>query len=206
MKRLKAIVNFINENDVVADVGCDHGYLLRLAIEEKNIKKGYAIDNKKGPLNSAKNNLEKYENIDFVLSDGLTNVKSDDINCVVIAGMGGMLINTIVSDSLEKFKNINKVIVCPNKNIDKVREYFNSIGYKINFEDIVCEDNKYYEIIVFEKGNEELTKKEKFFGPCLLRGKNETFLKKWNEYYNHIINIDNKKEEIQLIKEVIYES
>ena len=38
MKRLKAIANFINENDVVADIGCDHGYLLKLAIEDKKIK------------------------------------------------------------------------------------------------------------------------------------------------------------------------
>lgn len=205
MKRLKAIVDFINENDVVADVGCDHGYLLELAIEEKNIKKGYAIDNKKGPLSSAKNNLNKYDCINFVLSDGLKSVDCNDINCVVIAGMGGMLINTIVNDSIEKFENINKVIVCPNKNIDKVREYFNSVGYKINFENIVCEDNKYYEIIVFEKGYEELTKKEKYFGPCLLKEKNNTFLNKWTEYYNHIKNIENKKEEIKLIKEVIYE-
>lgn len=206
MKRLKAIVDFINENDVVADVGCDHGYLLELAIEEKNIKKGYAIDNKQGPLSSAKNNLDKYDCINFVLSDGLKSVDCNDINCVVIAGMGGMLINTIVNDSIEKFENINKVIVCPNKNIDKVREYFNSVGYKINFENIVCEDNKYYEIIVFEKGYEELTKKEKYFGPCLLKEKNNTFLNKWTEYYNHIKNIENKKEEIKLIKEVIYES
>ena len=53
MKRLKTIVQFINEKDIVADIGCDHGYLLKMAIEDKNILKGYAIDNKIGPLNCA---------------------------------------------------------------------------------------------------------------------------------------------------------
>ena len=114
MKRLNAIMSFIDEKDVVADIGCDHGYLLKLAIENKNIIKGYAIDNKNGPLESAKNNLGCYTNIDFILSDGLKNVDNEDINCVVIAGMGGMLINSIISDSIEKFKKVNKMILCPN--------------------------------------------------------------------------------------------
>lgn len=206
MKRLNAIVNYINENDIVADVGCDHGYLLKLAIEEKNIKKGYAIDNKKGPLNSAKTNLFNYQNIDFILSDGLKQVEVFDINCVVIAGMGGMLINTIVNDSLEKFKKINKIIVCPNRNIDKVREFFNSIGFKITNETIMCEDGKYYEIIVFEKGEQKLNEKELMFGPYLMNEKNDVFYNKWNEYYQKIKTVDNKKSEVKIIEEVINES
>ncbi len=39
MKRLKEIIKYINELDIVADIGCDHGYLLKLAIENRNIKK-----------------------------------------------------------------------------------------------------------------------------------------------------------------------
>ena len=69
MKRLKEIIKYINNSDIVADIGCDHGYLLKLAVDEKKIIKGYAIDNKVGPLNSAKNNLVNYENIVFKLSD-----------------------------------------------------------------------------------------------------------------------------------------
>jgi len=193
MKRLNSIVNYINENDIVADIGCDHGYLLKLAIENKNIKKGYAIDNKLGPLNSAKNNLNKYDNIEFILSDGLKQVEVNDINCVVIAGMGGMLINTIVNDSLGKFFDIDKVIVCPNRNIDNVREYFNSIGFKIKNETIVCEDSKYYEIIVFEKGIQKLNDKQMMFGPCLIQEKSIEFYNKWNDYYQRIKKIENKK-------------
>ena len=99
MKRLNTIVNFINSDDIVIDVGCDHGYLLELAIKTKNIKKCYAVDNKLGPLNSAKNNLKSYGNVEFVLSDGLISVEGN-YNTVVIAGMGGMLINKIFNDSL----------------------------------------------------------------------------------------------------------
>lgn len=206
MKRLETIVKYINSNDIVADIGCDHGYLLELCIKNKQIKKGYAIDNKIGPLNSAKRNLFKYDNITFKLSDGLKMVDETDINCVVIAGMGGMLINQILSDSLDKFMNINKIIVCPNRNMDKVRQFFNKNGFKIVNEDIVYEDEKYYEIIIFEKGLQVLKEKELFFGPILIKNKNEVFKNKWEEYFNKIKNIENKKEEIEIIKEVLYEN
>ena len=206
MERLKHIINFINEDDIVADIGCDHGYLLKLAIGNKNIKKGYAIDNKIGPLNSAKSNLINYENIIFKLSDGLINVLETDINCVVIAGMGGMLINKIFDDSIDKFKNIKKVIVCPNRNMDKVRLNFINNGFKIINEDIVYEDKKYYEIIVFEQGNQVLSEQEIFFGPYLLKNKSSIFIHKWLEYYDRIKGIDSKFNEIKLIEGVLNES
>ena len=203
MERLIKIVDYIQENDVVADVGCDHGYLLKLALENKNIKKGYAIDNKVGPLNSAKTNLSKYRNIEFVLSDGLKQVDNNDINCVVIAGMGGVLICDIIKDSINKFKNINKLILCPNRNIDKVRLFLNDNGFKIVDETIVYEDNKYYEILVVNLGFQKLSEKEIFFGKFLLEKKDEIFQKKWIEYYKKIENIEMKEYEKKLIEGVL---
>ncbi len=206
MKRLETIIKYINENDIVADIGCDHGYLLQLAVDKKNIKKGYAIDNKIGPLNSAKNNLKNYNNINFILSDGMIDVNYEDINCVVIAGMGGMLINKIINDSLSKFKKIKKIILCPNRNIDKVRLFCNENNFKIIDEDIIFEDKKYYEILVIEQGNQTLTTKELFFGKYLLEKRATDFINKWTDYYNKIKNIDEKNEEIKLIKEVLNEN
>ena len=206
MKRLEEIIKYINESDVVADIGCDHGYLLKLAIENKNIKKGYAIDNKKGPLDTAIKNLKNYNNIVFKLSDGLLSVNEDEINCVVIAGMGGMLINKIVSDSLEKFKTIDKIILCPNRNNDIVRKYMTENGFMIVDESIVYEDGKYYEVLIFQLGAQSLTEKDLYFGPYLLKNKSSIFIDKWTEYYNKIKHISNKKNEINLINEVLYEN
>lgn len=206
MKRLEAIIKFINQDDIVADIGCDHGYLLKLAIENKNIKKGYAIDNKKGPLDTAIKNLENFNNIVFKLSDGLLSVNEDDINCVVIAGMGGMLINKIVSDSLKKIKTINKIILCPNRNNDKVRKYMTENGFMIVDESIVYEDRKYYEVLVFQIGTQTLTERELYFGPYLLKNKSLIFINKWTEYYNKIKHLSNKKNEINLINEVLHEN
>lgn len=203
MKRLNAILEYINSSDIVCDVGCDHGYLLKLALDNKNIKKGYAVDNKIGPLESAKFNLKDYSNIIFCLSDGLTKVDYPDINCVVIAGMGGMLINKIFLDSLSKFNNINKVIVAPNKNVDKVRKTFTNNGYMINNESILVDDDITYEIIEFIKGKQALNKNELMFGPYLLKNKNEAFINKWTSYLNKIKNVESKQNEVKMIEEVL---
>lgn len=206
MKRLETITKYIEETDIVADIGCDHGYLLQIAIKNKNIKKGYAIDNKQGPLNSAKNNLDKFDNVDFILSDGLKNVNNSDINCVVIAGMGGMLINSIINDSIDKFKCINKLILCPNRNVDKVRLFLVENGFKIIDEDIVFEDGKYYELIIATIGEQKLSLNEMFFGPILLEKKSNIFINKWKEYYYKIKLINSKEKEIKLIEEVLNEN
>lgn len=205
MERLKSILQFINEDDIVADIGCDHGYLLELAIKYKNIKKCYAVDNKIGPLNSAKKNLEKYDNVSFVLSDGLIELDSDDINCVVIAGMGGMLINKIFNDSKEKFKNIQKIIVAPNKDVDKVRMNFTLNGFKITDETICFEGDIYYEILVFEIGEQKLSEKEILFGPKLLKGNNQLFLDKLINSYVSMLYSKSKREICKKIAEVIYD-
>lgn len=202
MKRLNTIVSYINSDDVVVDVGCDHGYLLELAINNKNIKKCYAVDNKIGPLNSARNNLKNYKNVEFVLSDGLISLNGD-YNTVVIAGMGGMLINKIFTDSIEKFQDVNKVIVAPNKNSEKVRAEFTTNGFKIYDETIVYEDGIFYEIICFEKGIQNLTEKELVFGPINLFKKEPLFKEKWSNYYSRIKDIESKEKEKKLILEVL---
>lgn len=206
MERLKTILKYIDNKDIVADIGCDHGYLIKLAIEEKNIIKGYAVDNKQGPLNSAIKNLQNYKNVEFILSDGLQNVNDTDINCVVIAGMGGMLINSIISDSIDKFNKIDKLILCPNRNIDKVRSFLNENGFMIVDEDIIYEDSKYYEVLVINKGYQKLSEKELYFGHILLNKKNQCFINKWKEYYKKIKNIESKNREIKMIEEVLNES
>ena len=202
MKRLSTIVSYISSDDIVVDVGCDHGYLLELAINNKQIKKCYAVDNKIGPLNSARNNLKHYKNVEFVLSDGLISLNGD-YNTVVIAGMGGMLINKIFTDSIEKFQDVNKVIVAPNKNSEKVRAEFTTNGFKIYDETIVYEDGIFYEIICFEKGIQNLTEKELVFGPINLFKKEPLFQEKWSNYYSRIKDIEAKEKEKEMILELL---
>ena len=56
-KRLQAVANLLSSNDVIADVGCDHGYLSIYLIEKKICNHVIAMDVNEGPLLFAKNFL-----------------------------------------------------------------------------------------------------------------------------------------------------
>ena len=70
--RLKSIANLIDKCDVIADVGTDHGYLPIYIIQNDLANKVIATDVAINPLNSAKENIAKYQ-----LEDKITTILSD---------------------------------------------------------------------------------------------------------------------------------
>lgn len=206
-KRLSEIAKYVEPFKRIADIGCDHGYLIKEAFEKYNINYAQAIDNKIGPLNSAKRNLSNFkDNIDFSHSNGLDDL-NENVDCIVISGMGGTLIYNILVKGIEKLRNVKRIILQANRNIDKIRLFCNQYCYKIVSEEIIYEYPSFYEIIVLEKGFVEYNNKEIMFGPLLIKEKSDIFINKWESmltYYKKYNDI--KKEEIKLIEEVLYEN
>ena len=204
MKRIEELTRFIKPFSVVADIGCDHGYLIKIAFDKGLIKKAYAIDNKIGPLENAKNNLKDYKNVIFLLSDGLNDLATD-VEVVVIAGMGGNLVTNILKKDISKLDNVKRIIIEANRNTEIVRKFAVNHNLKIVSEKIIEQDSIFYEIIVLEKGKMMLNPKEIKFGPLLLKNKDEVFIKKWTNQLNIYINkkTDKLNKEIEEIKEVL---
>ena len=95
--RLKTVASFITPYKKIADIGCDHGYLIQYAFENLNIESAQAIDNKPGPLESAKkNNIKFKKRIIFSLSSGLDDL-NEEIEVIIMAGMGGTLISNLLA-------------------------------------------------------------------------------------------------------------
>lgn len=216
-KRLKAISEFINEKDKIIDIGCDHA-LLDIYLKDKyeNIKI-IASDIHEEALKIAKKNLEKYNfdgKIDLRLGDGLSVVNSDEINTIVIAGMGYYNIVKILSEK-EKLENVEKIIVQSNTDVVKLRKFVIKLGYKIDDETLLEDKNIVYTIIKFVKGNEKYDYKQIYFGPRLLEKKDKLFnnyySKKLLKYQNLLLQLPNTdilnrlhhKRLIKIIKEEI---
>ena len=75
--RLSNIASLIDNCESFADIGTDHGYLPIYLIQANKAQYGYACDVAKMPLNSAKENISKYnlcDKISTILSDGLDKV------------------------------------------------------------------------------------------------------------------------------------
>lgn len=178
-KRLQVVLDMIDIDAKLADIGCDHGYLAMHAIY-KGIKKVELVDNKIGPLNVAKENLQNFTNdiqIKYSLSDGLSDI-DNDINVVAICGMGGDLISKIINDNINVARSMNYLVLEANTNVYYLREFLVNNKFEIFDEEICYDRGKYYQIIKTKYNNKEytLSNVEKEYGPILLNKKSDVFI------------------------------
>lgn len=198
-KRIKKIASHIPPAISIIDVGCDHGYLIIESFLNHGIRYAQAIDNKEGPLKNAINNISNYDfydSVKFTLCNGLENME-EDYECIVISGMGGILISDILLANISKIYN-KKLILQPNRNSYDLRKFLFESGFTIIDEDVVFDDDKYYEIIVAEKSdkNPNYSYDDLYFGPINKIKKAESFLDKLKNDLNHLQSINYKNDEI----------
>lgn len=156
-KRLKTITEFLNKEDCLVDVGCDHGLLSIYLVRNKLVQKVIASDVNSNALSSAISNIKKANlDIETVLSDGINNIDLKDINTLVIAGMGTSTIKHILFDS-DKLTNINKIVTQSNNDHEMLRKFMNSIGYYLDNELYVLDKGKWYVTSCFVKSSEKNT-------------------------------------------------
>ena len=190
--RLKTVADIIlkQQTNGIIDVGCDHALLDIYLLQNNEDLRIIASDLREQPLRSAKKNIEKYSflnKIELRLQDGLGKL-DDYIDTVVISGMGEETIVDILKSGKDNLKQVNRLIVSSNNKFPRLRKEINEMGFVINDERIVYEEDKYYIIMEFIKGNKKYNKKELFFGPFLLKNKDEIFY----QYFNYLKDIDKK--------------
>ena len=145
--RLSAIADMVTTGNRLVDVGCDHGYLPVYLIQQKKIPSAIAMDVRKGPLSRAKEHILQYgleEYIQTRLSDGLENLKAGEGDTLVIAGMGGPLMERILTDGKSVRDSFSELILQPQSDIPHFRRFIQSQGWEITEEKIVEEDGKFY--------------------------------------------------------------
>ena len=190
--RLLTVASLIEKNSIVLDVGTDHAYLPIYLINNNICKKVYASDISEGALEIAKKNIEKnnIKSIKLIHTDGLKDIK-EKYDTLVICGMGtSTIINILKSGTLP-----NRIILSSHNDLYSLRQYLNSIDYRIKEEKVVLDNQKYYCIISYEKGNEKLSKK------TLKYGKSNN-----KDYYKHLYKVQkdifNKMNFINKIKSI----
>ena len=177
-KRLNAISKMVDNNSVIADIGCDHALLDIYLLQSKKIKKSIACDITEGALNQARKNVNTYKinGIDLRLADGLDRIyKKDNVNTIILSGLGDNKIINILMNNIDKLSDINSIIIQSNTNILKIRKALVSINYYIEDEVLIKENNIIYTIIKFKRGIKKYSKKELNYGPILLKTKDYLF-------------------------------
>lgn len=177
-KRLSAIGEMVTEGNRLVDVGCDHGYLPVYLVMNHRIPGAIAADVGKGPLERAREHICRYHMQNYIetrLCDGLSGISVGEGDTLVIAGMGGPLMEKILSDNPEVRDSFQELILQPQSDIPHFRHFLMSNGYRITEEKMILEDGKFYPMmkaIRDQKRNESWTPLEKMFGKYLLQEKN----------------------------------
>lgn len=186
-KRLQRLVDVIPKSDVLADVGCDHGYVGIEALKRGVARKVIFVDISSQCLQKARTNCPTalQDNASFVCQDGLWQT---DCDTAVICGMGGLEILSVLNAAQRLPK---AVVLQPMRNIVDTRKYV-SRHYKIALDETFF-DGKYYTVIAgVERGNYDcnLDELELNFGVTNIRQPSEDFVA-------YLQNEHNKLQQIQ---------
>ena len=151
-KRLQAIAGMVPTGSVPADIGTDHGYIPIFLVQKGTVSHALAMDVRPGPLERAREHIESCglsEKITVRLSDGLDHLDPGEADTLIIAGMGGALIERILSLGKEngKLEGIRCIILGAQSELPRVRSWILANGFSFDDEEMVEEDGKYYPII-----------------------------------------------------------
>ena len=178
-KRLEVISSLVPQNSQIIDIGCDHGLLDIYLYEKKISSKIIASDINKNALNNAKKNIQKQKLENYIetrLGNGLgTLTEKDNINLIIISGMGAHTIIDILKNNINKLSKIDTLIIQSNTKIEYLRKEVIKLNYLIEDEIMIEDNKKIYTIIKFVKGKQKYTAKELFFGPILLKKNTQLF-------------------------------
>lgn len=152
--RLRAIAQQVPLGTRLADVGTDHGYLPVWLLLNGRIKGAVAADLRKGPLERARETARQYRQsaaISFRLCDGLADIASNEVDTVVIAGMGGETITDILKAA--PWTQQGKLLLLqPMTGIPNLRRWLQNNGYAILDEQLAQEGKRLYSIWTVKGG------------------------------------------------------
>lgn len=215
--RLLKISHLVTKDKKIADIGTDHGYIPVYLLKKGYIPFAVLSDVNKGPLDNARkeviqNNL--LNKVDLRLGSGIEVLKKGEVDEIIIAGMGGILISEILDAKQEVSHNAQKLILQPMQAQKELRKYLLNNGYEILDEVLVKEDFRLYEIIIAKYTGENTVVEDEVYyevGSKLVENKDvllkEFVDRKINSYTSILKNIEGKTgDEIEKKKKCITKS
>jgi len=175
--RLEEIINLVEDNSIVADIGTDHGIVPYELIKSNKAKKVIASDISEKSLDKLREKLDyldEPEKIILNVSDGLDNLNEYQVDTIIISGMGGNLIVDILNKNIDVAKSANCLILGANNSLSVLRKFLHDNSFEIIEEVDLFENDKYYQIIKVKVGKQLFSNDYEYeFGKFLIDNKSE---------------------------------
>jgi tRNA (adenine22-N1)-methyltransferase len=126
-QRLKVVANQIRCR-THADIGSDHGHLLKALLSSGRIEHGIAIENKHQPFENSKRTLADLS-ADVRFFDGFAGLEAGEADSVSICGMGGKTITRLLTAHPDRLPAT--IIVQPNNCEETLRAWGLEASYHL---------------------------------------------------------------------------
>lgn len=191
--RLQCAADMLGNLACIADIGTDHGYIPVYLASNNRSQHIIAADIKAGPLDSARRNAQKKgvsEKIEFMQTDGLSGMENYSLDGVIIAGMGGETIISILSTAPWVRDQRVRLVLQPMTKIGELSIWLYENGYRIDDEKLVLDKGRLYPVMLVQPGTgEKPSDAEIYVGSCLLN-RRDPFL---TEYLDWLIESFSKR-------------
>lgn len=148
--RLQALAERLSQVSSIADIGCDHAYLPILLAKRDISRKIIATDVREGPLRRARENIVRFGYDDMIetrLGSGLAPLSAGETDAIVIAGMGGTVICSILKEGESVARAAKFLLLQPMSSAVDLRQWLYENGYSVTEETLVQEQARIYTII-----------------------------------------------------------
>jgi tRNA (adenine22-N1)-methyltransferase len=156
--RLRAAADWVTQGAVLCDVGTDHAHLPAVLLLEGKIARAIAADIRPGPLERAKETVNRYglgDKVQLRLCPGLEKIAPHEVDTVTICGMGGEMICGILA-AAEWTKEHTRLILQPQRSQEELRQWLVKNGYHITQERVVQEGKRWYTLLLAEGGSSQV--------------------------------------------------
>ncbi|MGE5391959.1 MAG: tRNA (adenine(22)-N(1))-methyltransferase [Deltaproteobacteria bacterium] len=173
--RLHEISKLIKPGCPIADIGSDHARLPICLVEKEMVPWAIASELGDGPYTRMERTAAARsfgERIVLRQGDGLEVLLPAEVEGVIIAGMGGDLISSILSCDWDKSESFSYYILQPMSKPEVLRKVLAARGWPIDKEILITERGQYHVIVQTRPGWEsyQLTDLEQDMGPLILKG------------------------------------
>ena len=169
--RLQLLADWVPQGARLADVGTDHAYLPVWLTLHGCVTSAIASYLRKGPLERARETGRTYgaERIDFRLCNGLADIRPEEADTIVIAGMGGENIASILAAAPWTADGQHTLLLQPQSHAEDLRRFLMDHGYAIRREALVYDRGTIYPCMEAAGGEMTLSLGQLWGGAKLLR-------------------------------------
>lgn len=153
--RLRCLAELVPQRARLADIGTDHGYIPVYLLQRGRIDRAIAADIGAEPLAHARRTAQQYgleERVELRLCDGLTGIGEEETDCILIAGMGGETIISILQGAAWLHRGDYRLLLQPQSRQELLRIWLAEHGFRILREHFVRDKGTLYNVMEVEPG------------------------------------------------------